>query len=156
MKTLSYKTEHAKKEAVQPNWLLIDAENQTLGRLASMVAFLLRGKHKAIYTPNVDCGDHVVIINAEKIHLTGKKWDQKEYIHYTGYPGGQRIATAKEVLAKKPVALIEDAVKGMLPKTRLGRAMFRKLHVYTGPEHPHEAQQPKKIELKEIKQKYIK
>lgn len=101
MKTLSYKTEHAKKEAVQPNWLLIDAENQTLGRLASMVAFLLRGKHKAIYTPNVDCGDHVVIINAEKIHLTGKKWDQKEYIHYTGYPGWAKNSHGQRSVGKE-------------------------------------------------------
>ena len=147
MDTLSYKTISANKETVNKEWILVDAEGQTLGRLASEVAIRLRGKHKTSYTPHVDCGDNVVIINAEKINLTGAKWDSKEYVRHTGHPGGQRITTAKELLAKKPFALIEKAVKGMLPKNKLGSALYRNLHVYAGTEHPHDGQKPQKIEL---------
>ena len=128
----------------------MDAENETLGRLASKVAFLLRGKHKTNYTPHVDCGDNIVIINAEKIQLTGKKMDDKTYIRHTGYPGGQRFATPRELLRKKPESIIEKAVRGMLPKNRLGRELFRNLYVYVGNEHKQEAQQPKKINLSTI------
>ena len=147
MDTLSYKTVSANKETVNKNWVLNDAEGHTLGRLASEVAKLIRGKHKPNYTPHVDCGDNVVIINAEKITLSGAKWDQKEYIRHTGYPGGQRSTTAKELLAKKPFALVERAVKGMLPKNTLGAALYRNLYVYTGTEHPHAGQNPIKKDL---------
>jgi len=149
--TLSYKTISANKETVNKNWLLVDAEGETLGRLASKVAKMIRGKHKPNFTPHVDCGDNVVVINAEKIALSGKKWDDKVYIRHTGYPGGQRSLTAKEILAKHPERLVEKAVKGMLPKNRLGRALNKNLHVYVGGEHNQEAQKPKKIELDSIK-----
>jgi len=149
--TLSYKTISANKETVNKEWLLVDAENETLGRLASKVAKLIRGKHKVNYTPHVDCGDNVVVINAEKIQLTGNKWRNKIYTRHTGYPGGQRFTTAEELLNKKPEAVIEKAVVGMLPKNRLGRALFRNLYVYTGTEHNQEAQKPKAIKLNEIK-----
>ena len=132
-------------------WVLVDAEGQTLGRLASVVALMLRGKHKPSFTPHVDCGDNVIVINAEKITLTGAKMTDKEYIRHTGYPGGQRIVKADELMKKHPIRLIEYAVKGMLPKNRLGSAIFRNLYVYEGPEHKHEAQQPKQIDLKTIK-----
>ena len=151
MNTLSYKTVSANKETVNKEWLLVDAENQTLGRLASKVAKLIRGKHKVNYTPHVDCGDNVVVINADKINLTGNKWEGKVYTRHTGYPGGQRFTTAQEMLDKKPEAIIEKAVKGMLPKNRLGRALFGNLYVYTGTEHNHEAQKPNSINLNEIK-----
>ena len=151
MNTLSYKTISANKETVNKEWLLVDAENETLGRLASKVAKLIRGKHKVNYTPHVDCGDNVVVINAEKIQLTGNKWRNKVYTRHTGYPGGQRFTTAEELLNKKPEAVIERAVVGMLPKNRLGRALFRNLYVYTGTEHNQEAQKPKAIKLNEIK-----
>jgi large subunit ribosomal protein L13 len=108
---------------------------------------MLRGKHKTGFTPHVDCGDNVIVINAEKVMLTGEKWSDKQYIRYTGYPGGQRFTTASEMLKKKPISLVEEAVRGMLPKTRLGRAIFKNMHVYVGSAHPHEAQKPKKIEL---------
>jgi large subunit ribosomal protein L13 len=150
MDALSYKTVSANEKTVQKEWLLVDAENETLGRLASKVAFLLRGKHKTNYTPHVDCGDNIIIINAEKIHLTGKKMDDKTYIRHTGYPGGQRFATPRELLRKKPEAVVEKAVRGMLPKNRLGRDLFRNLYVYVGNEHKQEAQQPKKINLSTI------
>lgn len=140
--TLTYKTISANKENAGKQWLLVDAEGQTLGRLASEVAKRLRGKHKTNFTPHADCGDYVVVINADKVVLTGNKWDEKEYIRYTGYPGGQRTRTARELLAKKPFALVEEAVRGMLPKNSLGREVFRNLHVYAGPEHKHAAQQP--------------
>lgn len=146
--TLSYKTLSLKKEAVDKKWLLIDAEGQTLGRLSTVVAGLLRGKHKPSFTPHVDCGDHVIVINAEKVALTGTKWDNKEYIRHTGYPGGQRVRTAREILDRKPADLVEKAVRGMLPKNRLGRQIFRNLHVVVGPEHKHEAQKPETFELK--------
>jgi len=147
MDTLSYKTVSANKQTVNKEWLLIDAEGMILGRLASEVAMLLRGKHKPEYTPHVDCGDNVVIINAEKVKLSGNKMDEKIYIRHSGYPGGQRSRTAREVLAKFPERLVEHAVKGMLPKNRLGSDLFRNLYVYVGPEHNQEAQQPRKIEL---------
>lgn len=142
MDTLSYKTKSAKKEEVVHNWYIIDAENQVLGRMCSKIAHVLRGKHKPSYTPHVDCGDYVIVINAAKAKLTGAKMDQKEYITFSGYPGGQKRIVAKELLDKKPYALIENAVKGMLPKNKLGRKMYKKLFVYEGSEHPHQAQQP--------------
>jgi len=151
MNTLSYKTVSANKETVTKEWVLIDAENQVLGRLATKAARLLRGKLKTNYTPHVDCGDNVIIINAEKVILTGKKMTDKEYVHHTGYPGGQRTTSPRELLAKKPTAIVEKAIKGMLPKNRLGSELFRNLFVYAGPEHPHQAQQPKVINLNSIK-----
>ena len=140
MDTLSYKTISANRKTVDKQWLLVDAEGQTLGRLASKVAKLLRGKHKPNFTPHVDCGDNVVIVNAEKIVLSGNKWDSKVYQRYTGYPGGQRETTVKELLAKNPARIVEKAIKGMLPKTRLGADLFRNLKVYAGTEHGQEAQ----------------
>ncbi|MGY3791513.1 50S ribosomal protein L13 [uncultured Aquimarina sp.] len=151
MDTLSYKTASANKATVSKEWIHIDAEGQTLGRLSSVVAILLRGKHKPSFTPHVDCGDNVIITNAEKINLTGKKWTDKSYIRHTGYPGGQRSLTAQELFDKNPERLIEKAVKGMLPKNKLGAALFRNLKVYAGAEHNQEAQQPKTINLKEFK-----
>ncbi len=151
MDTLSYKTKSAKKEEIQRQWYVIDATDQVLGRLASKVAKILRGKHKPIFTPHVDTGDNVIIINAEKVRLTGKKLTDKVYVRHTGYPGGQRTTTPKEVLQKHPERLIEMAVRGMLPKNRLGRQMFKKLHVYVGPEHPHQAQKPIPLNLNDIK-----
>ena len=142
MDTLSYKTQSAKKEDVTRNWYIVDGEGEVVGRLASKIATVLRGKHKPDYTPHVDTGDYVIIINAEKVRFTGDKLNQKEYIRYSGYPGGQKRRTAKEQLDKKPIAIMEAAVKGMLPKTKLGRAMFKKLFVYEGSEHPHTAQKP--------------
>jgi len=151
MDTLSYKTVSANKETVIKEWVLVDAENEVLGRLASKVAMILRGKLKPSFTPHVDCGDNVVIINAEKVRLTGKKLTDKEYIRHSGYPGGQRSLTVEQLMKKNPIAVVERAVKGMLPKNRLGSALFRNMHVYAGPEHNNEAQQPKKINLNEIK-----
>lgn len=148
MNTLSYKTVSANKATVNKEWVIIDADGAVLGRLSTLVASMLRGKHKTNFTPHVDCGDNVVIINAEKVVLTGEKWSDKEYVRHTGYPGGQRFTTAEEMLKKNPIWLIENAVRGMLPKNRLGRALFRNMHVYAGTSHPHEAQKPKKIELK--------
>jgi len=149
--TLSYKTVSANKATVEKEWVLVDAEGQTLGRLASVVALMLRGKHKTSFTPHVDCGDNVIVINAEKVTMTGKKMTDKEYIRHTGYPGGQRIVKADELLKKHPIRLVEYAVKGMLPKNRLGSEIFRNLYVYEGPAHKQEAQQPKLIDLKTIK-----
>jgi len=149
--TLSYKTVSANKATVEKEWVLVDAEGQTLGRLASVVALMLRGKHKTSFTPHVDCGDNVIVINADKVMLTGAKMTDKEYIRHTGYPGGQRIVKADELMKKRPTRLIEYAVKGMLPKNRLGNAIFKNLYVYEGPEHKHEAQKPKVIDLKTIK-----
>jgi large subunit ribosomal protein L13 len=149
--TLSYKTISANRKTVNKQWLLVDAEGETLGRLASKVAKLLRGKHKTDFTPHVDCGDNVVVINAEKIHLSGNKWEDKTYLRYTGYPGGQRSATAKEVLVKKPESIVEKAIKGMLPKNKLGAELFRNLKVYVGPNHEQEAQKPTVFNLKEFK-----
>ena len=150
MDTLSYKTISANKATRNKTWVLIDAENQTLGRLASKVAILLRGKHKPNFTPHVDCGDNVVVINAEKIQLSGNKWTDKTYIRHTGYPGGQRSLSATELYAKDPARLVEKSVKGMLPKNKLGAELFRNLNVVVGSDHPHEAQQPKAINLNDI------
>ena len=147
MNTLSYKTVSANKATVNKEWVIIDAEGKVLGRLASVVASMLRGKNKTNFTPHVDCGDNVIVINAEKIDLTGKKFSDKVYVRHTGYPGGQRFTTAEALLKKNPIGLVEKAVKGMLPKNRLGSALYRNLHVYAGAEHLHEAQKPKKIEL---------
>ncbi len=149
--TLSYKTVSANKSTVTKEWVLVDADGQTLGRLASKVAMLLRGKNKTNYTPHVDCGDNVVVINAEKIILTGNKWQNKTYIRHTGYPGGQRSLTASELFAKDPNRVMEKAIKGMLPKNKLGSALFRNLYVYSGSEHKQEAQNPKTINLKDLK-----
>jgi len=146
--TLSYKTISANKETVNKEWLVIDAEGKNLGRLSSVVAHLLRGKHKTNFTPHVDCGDHVIVVNADKIQLTGKKWDEKVYIRHTGHPGGQRFRTANEMMKRKPTAMIEMAVKGMLPKNKLGSAMYTNLHVFAGAEHNHAAQKPTVYELK--------
>ena len=132
-------------------WLLVDAEGEILGRLASKVAKLLRGKHKPNFTPHVDCGDNVIVINAEKINLSGKKWENKTYISYTGYPGGQRSLSAIELLEKKPTRILEKAIKGMLPKNKLGADLFRNLKVYVGSEHKQEAQKPTVINLNEFK-----
>lgn len=142
MNTLSYKTKSAKKEEVNRKWYVFDADGEIVGRSATRIATVLRGKHKPDFTPHVDTGDNVIIINAEKIRFTGAKMAQKEYQRYSGYPGGQKRRTAAEMMEKKPVAIIEKAVRGMLPKTKLGRAMFKKLYVYTGSEHPHAAQKP--------------
>ncbi len=151
MDTPSYKTKSANKSTVNKEWILIDASDAVLGRLASKVAFVLRGKHRPDFTPHVDCGDYVIVINAEKVKLTGNKLTQKQYISHSGYPGGQKTITPEELFKKKPISIIERAVKGMLPKSRLGREMFRNLYVYEGPEHPHEAQVPKATKLNSIK-----
>ena len=148
MNTLSYKTVSANKATVNKEWVIIDAEGAILGRLASMVAGMLRGKHKTDFTPHVDCGDNVVVINAEKVVLSGEKWSRKKYVRYTGYPGGQKFTTAEKMLKNNPIGLIENAVRGMLPKNRLGRAIYKNMHVYAGASHPHEAQKPRKIEIK--------
>jgi large subunit ribosomal protein L13 len=148
--TLSYKTISANKATVDKQWVLVDAEGQSLGRLASKVAKLLRGKHKPSFTPHVDCGDNVIVINSEKINLTGKKWTEKTYIRHTGYPGGQRSLTATELYGKDPARLVEKSVKGMLPKNKLGADLFRNLNVVVGSEHAHEAQKPKTINLNEF------
>lgn len=147
MNTLSYKTKSANKETVEQKWFVVDAEGKTVGRLCTQIAHVLRGKHKASYTPHVDCGDYIIVLNAEKVKFTGNKMNAKEYQTYSGYPGGQKIATAKEVLQKHPERIVEMAVKGMLPKNRLGRAMYKKLFVYTGDVHPHAAQQPQPLTL---------
>lgn len=147
MNTLSYKTKSVKKEEVVRKWYVVDAENQVVGRLASQIAHVLRGKHKPSYTPHVDCGDYIIVINADKIRFTGKKMDEKAYLTYSLYPGGQKSTTAKELMAKKPFAVLENAVRGMLPKNKLGRAMFKKLHVYAGAEHKHEAQKPEPLKF---------
>lgn len=142
MDTLSYKTISAKKETVDRKWYIVDAEGETVGRLATRIAHVLRGKHKPSYTPHVDTGDYVIIVNADKARFTGNKLNDKYYLSYSLYPGGQKKVTAKELFEKKPIAVMEKAVKGMLPKTKLGSAMFRKLFVYAGGEHPHAAQKP--------------
>lgn len=147
MDTLSYKTVSANDSTVEKNWIVVDAQSMILGRFASEVAKILRGKTKPSYTPHVDCGDNVIVINAEKIRLTGKKWDDKVYVRHTGYPGGQRIATPKMLMQKSPIMLVEKAVRGMLPKTRLGNKLYGNLYVYAGSEHPHSAQQPKEVKF---------
>ena len=151
MNSLSYRTVSANAQTVKKEWILIDAENQTLGRLATRVANVLRGKTKPSYTPHVDCGDNVVIINAEKIVLTGKKLTDKQYVRHTGYPGGQRFTTPQQLLNTHPIRVIEHAVRGMLPKNKLGDALYRNLKVYAGAEHPHQAQNPKVVNLNDIR-----
>jgi large subunit ribosomal protein L13 len=149
--TLRYKTFSAKKADIQKEWFVVDATDQVLGRFSSAVARILRGKNKSNFTPHVDCGDNVIVINAEKIKLTGKKWTDKIYTRHTGYPSGQRFKTPSQLLARNPSSIIERAVKGMLPKNRLGSEIFRNLYVYAGPDHPHEAQKPKKLDIGLIK-----
>ena len=151
MDSLSYKTISANNETATKGWILIDAEAQVLGRLASIAAKFARGKYKTNYTPHVDCGDNVIIINAEKIKLTGTKMDDKYYIRYTGHPGGQRFTSPRKLLEKQPERIIEYAIPGMLPKTKLGREINRNVYIYAGSEHPHAAQQPKTINLNEVK-----
>ena len=153
MDSKSYKTISVKAEDAQKEWFVIDATNEILGRLASQVAKILRGKNKPSYTPHTNCGDYVIVINADKVKLTGKKMPDKVYTRYTGFPGGQRFATPSDFLTtdKKPQFVVEHAVRGMLPKTRLGEAIMKNLKVYAGAEHPHAAQNPKEIKLNEIK-----
>lgn len=147
MESLSYKTKSVNDRTADKQWVLVDAEGQTLGRLSSEIAKLLRGKHKPGFTPHVDCGDNVVVINAEKITLSGNKMSEKKYIRHTGYPGGQRVTTAAELQQKVPTRIIEKAVKGMLPKNRLGAQLLRNLRVYAGAEHQHEAQKPQELKF---------
>ena len=147
MESISYKTQYVNKATVERGWVVVDADAQILGRLASQVARIIRGKHKASYTPHVDCGDRVIVINADKIRLTGKKWDDKQYVRHSGYPGGQRFATPKQLKAKSASLIIESAVRGMLPKNKLGRKLFKNLYVYNGEDHQHEAQNPKEIKF---------
>jgi len=146
--TLSYKTISANKATVNKEWLIIDANELPLGRLTSVIASLLRGKHKTNFTPHVDCGDNVIVINAEKITLSGNKWTNKVYTRHTGYPGGQKTRTAREAMDRNPIFMVEKAVKGMLPKTKLGRKQFKNMFVYAGAEHNHEAQQAKEYTIK--------
>lgn len=141
------RTYSAKEADIKRKWYVVDADGKTLGRLATQIANVLRGKHKPIFTPHVDTGDHVIVVNAEKIHLTGDKVQQKTYYRHSGYPGGLKSETVKDVLARKPSAVVERAIKGMLPKTTLGKQMARKLNVYAGPTHPHQAQQPEVLPL---------
>ncbi len=142
---ISYKTKSLNAKTADKSWVVIDAENQVVGRLASRVAFMLRGKHKPSFTPHVDCGDNVIIINAEKVRFTGKKWTDKEYVWYTGYPGGQRTTNPERMMKKNPIGVMEHAVHRMLPKSRLGNKLKRNLFIYAGADHPHTAQQPTKI-----------
>jgi large subunit ribosomal protein L13 len=143
----SFKTTYLNKATAEKGWVIVDADAKVLGRLASQVARIIRGKHKASYTPHVDCGDHVIVINAEKVRMTGKKWNNRVIFTHSGYPGGQREHTPAMIRSKHPERLVEHAVRGMLPKSRLGRELFRSLHVYAGAEHPHVAQQPKEIKF---------
>ena len=147
MRHLSYKTQFANKQNHKPEWYVIDATNQTVGRMSTRIASILRGKHKPTYTPHADAGDFVIVINADKLVFTGNKLDQKTYLTFSGYPGGQKEETAKNLLARRPELIIERAVKGMLPKNRLGRAMFKKIFVYAGDTHPHAAQKPTSLSL---------
>jgi len=143
--TLSYKTRSVKKEEVNRSWFVVDADGEVLGRLSTRIATVLRGKHHPEYTPHVDTGDYVIVVNADKIRFTGNKENVKIYQNYSGYPGGLKELTAAEIRSRRPERLIEIAVKGMLPKNKLGNAMIKKLFVYAGPEHPHTAQQPKPL-----------
>ena len=147
MDAISFKTSFANKQTVQKNWHVIDVEGKVLGRVASEIAKVVKGKHKPSYTPNTDCGDYVIVLNAGKVKLTGDKWNSKEYISHSGYPGGQKVVVAKEVVAKHPIRLVENAVRGMLPKNILGRQQFKNLFVYEGSEHPHEAQKPTELKF---------
>ena len=148
--TQSYKTVSLNANTVKKEWVVIDATDLVLGRLASRIALVLRGKNKPGFTPHVDCGDNVIVVNAEKVRLLGKKMTNRVYTRYTGYPGGQRFSTPKEILQKRPTELVRRSVKGMLPKTRLGDKLINNLYIYAGPEHPHQAQNPKTIKLNEI------
>jgi large subunit ribosomal protein L13 len=146
--TISYKTAHVPTASIEKGWIVVDADSKVLGRMASEVAKIIRGKHKPGYTPNQDCGDNVIVINADKVRLTGRKWTDKEYVRHTGYPGGMRVETPTELKARRSsTVIVENAVRGMLPKNRLGRAMFNNLYVYAGAEHPHAAQQPKEVKI---------
>ena len=147
MNTPSYKTISANKETIKKEWYIVDGENQIVGRLATQVAMVLRGKHKPSYTPHADCGDNVIIINAEKVRFTGKKMDNKEYVRHTGYPGGQRFATPREVMQKDATKVLHHAIKGMLPKNKLGRQLQTNVYIYNDNQHPHEAQQPKELKF---------
>ena len=159
MDTVSYKTISATAEKAQKEWVVVDATDQVLGRLCAKVAKIVRGKYKPCYTPNMDCGDNVIIINADKVVLTGNKWDHRKYLSYTGYPGGQRVATPRILQLKSEEAGIKagkhplfiKVMKGMLPKNRLGAALLKNIHVYNGAEHPHEAQNPKVIDINKLK-----
>ncbi len=151
MGTLSYKTISANKATAKKEWIVIDAENEIVGRLATKVANVLRGKHKPCFTPHADCGDYVIVINADKVRFTGKKFTDKVYVRHTGYPGGQRFSTPKEIMAKFPIRVIEHAVKGMLPKNKLGSQLYRNLHVVAGTTHKFEAQQPRLVNLNTIR-----
>ena len=151
MDTLSYKTISANKATTNKEWIVVDAEDMILGRMASKVAKFLRGKYKPEFTPHVDCGDNVIIINADKIKLTGAKWTDRKHVRHSGYPGGQKIDSPEDIMKKNPIKLVEQSVKGMLPKSRLGRALYKNLFVYAGTEHPHDAQKPRKVELNSIK-----
>lgn len=147
MRHLSYKTQFVNKQTHKPEWFIVDAAGLTVGRMATRIASILRGKHKPTYTPHADAGDYIIVINADKIVLTGDKFEQKIYIDFTGYPGGKKEETAKSLVNRRPEKIVERAVKGMLPKNRLGRAMFKKLFVYKGDAHPHAAQKPQAIQL---------
>jgi large subunit ribosomal protein L13 len=147
VKAPSFKTISANKNTANKEWILVDAEGQTLGRLASTIAYHLRGKNKVNFTPHADCGDYVVILNADKVTLSGNKRNTKRYMHHTGFPGGQRLRSVDQVLAKDPTGLVTRAVKGMLPKSKLGRAMYKNMHAYASSVHPHEAQKPRTISL---------
>lgn len=151
MNTLSYRTLSGNKETADKKWFIVDAEGQTVGRMASKIAKIIRGKYKTCYTPHADCGDNVIVINAEKVAFSGTKLVDKEYVRFSGYPGGQRFTTAEEMLKKHPERLIEKAVKGMLPKNTLGRQLYRNLKVYTGTTHKHEAQTPELLNLESLK-----
>ena len=148
MDSQSYKTASVNSKTATKEWVVLDANNQTLGRFASQAASMLRGKHKANFTPHADCGDYIIVINAEKIKMTGRKWTEKEYVSHTGYPGGQRFITPEKLMAKDPTKVVEYAVHGMLPKTKLGNAVKSNLYIYAGGEHPHTAQQPKTVTIK--------
>ncbi|PSL35670.1 50S ribosomal protein L13 [Chitinophaga ginsengisoli] len=145
MNTLSFRTKSANDATVTREWHIVDATNLTLGRMSAKIAAILRGKNKPYYTPHTDCGDFIIVINAEKVQFTGNKWNDKEYLTFSGYPGGQKAEVAKDLVRRRPELIIERAVKGMLPKNRLGRAMYKKLFVYAGAEHPHAAQKPKTL-----------
>lgn len=147
MRHLSYKTQFANKQNHKAEWFVIDATNQTVGRMCTRIATILRGKHKPTYTPHADAGDYVIVLNADKVVFTGNKMDQKVYLNFSGYPGGKKEETAKDLLARRPEQIVERAVKGMLPKNRLGRAMFKKMFVYAGEKHPHGAQKPTEFKL---------
>ena len=148
MDSKSYKTKYLNKETIQKNWFVADANGKTLGRFSSEVAKILRGNNKASFTPHIDCGDYVIVINSDGIKLTGNKWRDKKYVSYSGYPGGQKITSPLEIKDKKSSKfIVEKAVKGMLPKNRLGRQLFRNLFVYEDSKHPHEGQKPKEIKI---------